>query len=355
MKKLALLATTLLLGLFAAECALRVFFPPFGREPVEKVHWLVEDPVAGWMNLPGFQHPGHPELVINDHGLRGPPIDDPKPTGGLRILCVGDSSTFGIHGRLPDVYLGNYPELLAERLAAIGTHGIEVINAGVIGQSSAHGLRFLTTRALELEPDIITIRFGYNDHADAWNPPLRTREIRWVPLRTLVDWTHDTQLTRLVMSAWQSRPDLHPTFLSVPWVDEDEFAYNLGRMAEFARDNEIHLLFIDYPLRKLERGGDERDLTIVKLAGMPSLEAFHQRHARYQEIVARVARQEGIPLIRTESRLRSANPPGFSDSDFVHPSPVGTRIIADAILEGLLELDWIPAANLPPGDRGPHQ
>jgi len=75
-------------------------------------------------------------------GLRGPELEasDAKV---FRILCVGDSITFGFSVDQPDTY----PRQL---LTALAKHypqrRFEIINAGVPGWSWLQGLRYLDLR-----------------------------------------------------------------------------------------------------------------------------------------------------------------------------------------------------------------
>lgn len=66
---------------------------------------MVFDPVLGWRNQPGRWRfgatqvdgrwiPSHYE--VNRLGFRGPEISSRKPRGTTRIICMGDSGTFGV-------------------------------------------------------------------------------------------------------------------------------------------------------------------------------------------------------------------------------------------------------------------
>ncbi|MFT5683977.1 MAG: hypothetical protein ACI8RZ_004912 [Myxococcota bacterium] len=81
-------------------------------------------------------------VSTNSHGLRSPEIGVKQ---GTRILCVGDSVTFG--WGVP--YGETYPALLAEKL------GVEVINAGVPAMKPASIARWVELNAAELEPDLV--------------------------------------------------------------------------------------------------------------------------------------------------------------------------------------------------------
>ena len=82
-----------------------------------------------------------------------------KPPGTYRILCLGDSSTFG-HGVEED-------RCFARRLeAALGDvpgKRYEVINAGVSGYSSQQGLELLRREMSRYDPDCLVVAFASND------------------------------------------------------------------------------------------------------------------------------------------------------------------------------------------------
>ncbi|WP_136799601.1 arylesterase [Desulfosediminicola ganghwensis] len=75
------------------------------------------------------------------------------PVSVSRIVCFGDSLTAGVgasKGR-------DYPARLAEMT------GIEVINSGVPGDTTADGLARLQHDVLDLEPSVVLITLGGND------------------------------------------------------------------------------------------------------------------------------------------------------------------------------------------------
>jgi lysophospholipase L1-like esterase len=127
-------------------------------------------------------------------------------------------------------------------------------------------------------------------------------------------------------------------------VDPRRFERNLERFVEVAREHGIHLLFVDYPLRAIERGeslGEEGEIVRYAMLGARSLEELHQLHRTAQRVVERVARREGVPFVETETALRASSQLPFSAYDLVHPNAVGARIVARRILERLRELGWL--------------
>ena len=70
-----------------------------------------------------------------------------------RIVCFGDSLTRGVGAGKGN----DYPSRLAEMT------GVEIINSGVSGDTTADGLARLEADVLDYEPDVVLITLGGND------------------------------------------------------------------------------------------------------------------------------------------------------------------------------------------------
>lgn len=341
----ALALASVLLTLVAAELLLRAFTPPtflqrrYGGFGV----WRVYDPVRSWTNQPGYRDA---DVRINALQLRGGEISREKPPGVFRIACLGDSATFGVWREREGVFgYDSYPAELARLLAAAGYRQVEVLNAGVVGYSSSHGLRQFMVGILELAPDVVTVRFGMNDHSVSNAPALRASEPRSKLARDLLYRTHDWRLVRLFLGVYQRIPFLHPAPNTVLWAPPQELEYNLGRFAELSREHGFHLLFLDYPLRGLERGespGDEGDVVLYAMLGARNLAELHRVHRDAQSVVRLTAEREGVPWLETAPFLVGSDPLSYSDYDLVHPNETGARTIARLLLARLEELGWLP-------------
>jgi len=149
------------LALAALEVVLRVAEKRRAQPTAEMPQFVPcgDCPVLYRMN------PDRPDVSI--HGLRGGEYAIPKPPGTLRILLLGDSTTYGF--RLD-------PEAtFARRLEGLldDTYGtVEVVNAGVNGYSAYNELQYFLTDGRAFNPDIVIITFCMNDVADPelhWN------------------------------------------------------------------------------------------------------------------------------------------------------------------------------------------
>lgn len=95
----------------------------------------------------------------NERGFRTASFGAKKRDGVFRIVCLGDSSTFGLNVEQEDAYPQVLGRLLEERFPG----RFEVLNLGVPGYSSRQGLELLRREVVALEPDLVTFAFGTND------------------------------------------------------------------------------------------------------------------------------------------------------------------------------------------------
>lgn len=118
---------------------------------------------------PGFRtvydraslYPGRPTtyaVETNDRGYRTQRFSQKKAPGVFRIVCLGDSSTFGMNVEAADAY----PGVLSELLEAIEPGRFEVLNLGVPGYTSRQGLELIRREVAAYEPDLVTFGFGSN-------------------------------------------------------------------------------------------------------------------------------------------------------------------------------------------------
>jgi lysophospholipase L1-like esterase len=116
-----------------------------------------------WTREPQKQHDGTVTIkTSNSLGFRGSrEVEQPKPAGRLRIVCLGGSTTYSDAVSDDDAY----PVLLEKELrAARPGRDIEVINAGVPSYTTAETLPNLAFRCVDLQPDLIVLYEGINDY-----------------------------------------------------------------------------------------------------------------------------------------------------------------------------------------------
>lgn len=127
----------------------------------ERTHFLRPDPELRWRLNPGAEFNGR---LVNQMGFFDREVDPDKAPGAKRVICMGDSCT--AQGIPP------YSGFLHERLRRDPptAHPWESFNMAVHGYSSTQGLRLFQRRTRDLEPDVVTLYYGWNDHWLATKP-----------------------------------------------------------------------------------------------------------------------------------------------------------------------------------------
>ena len=110
---------------------------------------------SGWELMPGYSVAG---IRINDYGFRGTDFPRRKDPEAVRIMCLGDSCTFGAPGDDSP-----YPYQLERQLEGMDLEREhQVINAGVDDHASINA-QLRLPRLLAFEPDILIVYIGWND------------------------------------------------------------------------------------------------------------------------------------------------------------------------------------------------
>jgi lysophospholipase L1-like esterase len=153
----------------------------------------------------------------NAQGFRSAPFGEAKRAGVFRILCLGDSSTFGMNVEDADAY----PQVLQRLLDARALGRFEVVNLGVPGYSSRQGLELLRQKALGWQPDLLIFAFGTNDRF--WHRTMSDDQVvrfgqsllgaAWAYIRDGVEQVYSYRLLRRLATAMAQRlfgvPALH--------------------------------------------------------------------------------------------------------------------------------------------------
>jgi lysophospholipase L1-like esterase len=157
---LALLLAPVLLLLVAELAA--------GMTPEGNAVIFVEDPemyIVRPANTEGYTWGGERWLRcrINNVNLRGPDVPAEKAAGEVRILCLGDSFTFGSGVEEEQTW----PLQLQSLIDPSGAGGVRVMNAGANGWSTNWQGLYLEKRGLDqTRPDIVVLGFNWNDVGD---------------------------------------------------------------------------------------------------------------------------------------------------------------------------------------------
>jgi lysophospholipase L1-like esterase len=107
-----------------------------------------------------FDAAGGLTYQINEHGFRGSGFPTQKPEGGLRLMLLGDSFTFGEGVRLEDTFAVQLQGQLREERPEL-----EVLNLGVSSWNTQDEYIYLNRLGHKFEPDLVVVVFVLNDAA----------------------------------------------------------------------------------------------------------------------------------------------------------------------------------------------
>jgi lysophospholipase L1-like esterase len=147
-----------IVGLVTAEVICRSV--PLHYDP-RLPHITRFSPELGWMPIPGAGG-------IGEHGFRLPSYPREKPPGHFRIVCLGDSTTFGSGCSWQEAYPHQLEIALNHDAGWSKSHGIsEVLNFGFHSYGPDQALLVLKNHALPYSPDVVIFQLNIDDFADA--------------------------------------------------------------------------------------------------------------------------------------------------------------------------------------------
>jgi lysophospholipase L1-like esterase len=345
-----------LIFLFAVEVGTRFALPHlssldlFVNTPQQKMQVANQqsgifegDPLLLWRLKPNLDHVVWDFTVLstNPQGLRADYPTTTKRPGTFRIICLGDSVTFGY--RVPVVWPDKpkeydpdwlpYPMLLEKELrqANVG-RSIEVITMAVPGYTSHQGLAWLSHEIDYLEPDLVIASFGWNDVSLSDAPDREAIRTDWYPVavRWLIDhsqaFAHATRWLRSRSRA--SKPqDVKP----VPRVSPAEYVNNFLAIINLARTRRAGVIVIAAPYRDRVNNPPEAELMVGYRAALRS--SMEQNQVPFLQI---------IPLTEAAS---PANEVFFGE--LIHPNHMGHRLMTSELLKLMAANRMLGELNVP--------
>ncbi|HLA76836.1 MAG TPA: SGNH/GDSL hydrolase family protein [Vicinamibacteria bacterium] len=274
-------------------------------------------------------------VTTNAQHLRYPRPVGRKPAGAYRVVCLGDSVTFGyrVPLRFPerpqdDEPSGRpYPGLLEQALRAANPgREIEVIPLAVPGYSSYQGLAWLRRDIDWLAPDLVTACFGWNDicrRAVSDRDAMPADRLR-VLARGLTARSQALLRLRHRIDRLRGRPAGPPAggTLRVP---RQEYVSNLLAMAELASRQGARVVLV---------GPVYRDRV--------SSPAEAEDMAAHRAALKSAAEARGIPYLEIAELTERSYPENDRlFGELIHPNHLGHRLLAERLgaflgREGLL-------------------
>jgi lysophospholipase L1-like esterase len=301
------------------------------------------DPLLLWRLKPRLHEVvwDYTVLSTNAQGLRADYPTTRKAPGTFRIICLGDSVTFGY--RVPTVWPDKpteydreslpYPMLLEKHLRKANPgRQIEVIDMAVPGYTSHQGLAWLRRDVDYLQPDLLIVSFGWNDASASDAPDQETIRTNWyvVATRWLIDhsqaFAHATNWLRGTKTQ-QSSAHTKPA----PRVSAAEYVSNFRAIVELARARQIGVMVIAAPYRDRVTNPPEAELMIG-----------------YRTALRARMEQSQVPFLQIIELTEAAAPAndGFF-GELIHPNQMGHRLLAFELLKVLRAKGMLKDLSVP--------
>lgn len=269
-------------------------------------------------------------VAVNSLGARGKEFSKAKKPGVFRIVCLGDSCTYGSAIAHDE---DTYPDILEKILNSSGNQLLhyEVINAGVPGYSSYQGLMYLQKIIVGWKPDLVTVYFGHNCDYAINRYYLIEPSNKWPLIGRLNDLLEYSYLYNLIKSHLLKLKIYLLTKISKDFPAQYRKKYydliktHYLKMANIATEDGFKIIFLNYPTIAFGEGilgkGSDVDQSIEE-----------------------ASREGGVPLVDIIEALKDN---GGKDLllDTVHPNEAGHRVVAYEIFETLVDTNIISVDN----------
>lgn len=285
---------------------------------------VILDPELLWRFAPGKGWDG---IRINALGFRDDEFPAQKPDGTRRVIVMGDSCT--AQGRPP--YSTELNRLLQQQGPT--DEPWHAFNTGVFGYSSMQGLRQFQNTVRHLQPDVVTLYYGWNDHWLYDKPDHLRMAVRVSPLRAAV--MSGLQKKRFYGAMTRSvRPKGsvdtgadHRTYR----VPHPVYEATLKEFVREIRGIGAVPVLITAPRRDLTEA-------VVRSGHARSVEEVHRVHAEYLDLTRKVAAETGTPLLDLAELMADPAYDAMFSKDGIHFEQPGLKFIAAQLHAKLLEL-----------------
>jgi lysophospholipase L1-like esterase len=288
----------------------------------------------------------------------------PKQSGTIRIVCLGDSVTFGF--RVPVVWPDKptefdpewlpFPMLLEKQLrAANPDRRIEVITMAVPGYTSHQGLAWLQRDIDNLQPDLLTVSFGWNDASLSDVPDRESIRTNWnsVAVRWLIDhsqafahathWLRTREANKQLQDQRQlqsgpsttERPPAYAGGSDKPRpaarVSQQEYLANMLAIESLGRGHGAAVIMIAAPYRDYSTEAPEAELML-----------------QYRAALKSTVGRRGIPFLEIRELTEEAYPSNEGwFGERIHPNHMGHRLMASELLKLIQTKRLLPELTIP--------
>jgi lysophospholipase L1-like esterase len=274
-----------------------------------------------------------------------------KPTGTVRILTIGGSTTRNAHLAAEDRYPLQLRETLRSRLPATK---FEVLNAGAEWWTTKHSLINYTTYASRWRPDIVVVMHAINDAMQSFSPP------RFTIGNYNDQWNHfygaaiqgarppsfEKHLFRGLLMPWYSERLQPDDFPLAAFASLLMYRQHLASIFRYVQADGAEVVLVTQPsLYKKEMSKPEAHVLqmdriyFVARNGWfwqryPNVPSMRRAMDAYNQAGREVAISYGVNVVDAAERM-SRDLDHFVDD--VHQTPRGARQLAEMIAQALID------------------
>ncbi len=327
-------------ALGAVEIILRLKDRSESKTRFHRERWTVEhawerfDPQSGWELAPGF---ASGDIQINSHGFRGQELTDADIT---RVMCIGDSTTFG-----PPEDKHPYPHTVQTVLARRRLNrSVEVINAGVCGHST-YNILFRIKRLLRFKPNVVILFTGWNDlfneSIDRYQDFRQPYSSYWHFLSGKNVNCH--LLSKLREAVGYTRNEPIPLSYSIEEFVPFNFEYNLTKLLTIIKAASAKPVLLTLP-KLIPDAPSKLSGKDVSKAHLPDFleerdfKGFLRVYSAYNNIIRTVADEMDVMLFDAAALFEELKKPrGTFFEDTHHLTPEGCNVLGKFIAKSLVE------------------
>jgi lysophospholipase L1-like esterase len=251
------------------------------------------------------------EVSLNSDGFRDREFTAAKPPGIIRIICIGDSWTFGTNVNQDQAYPQRLSALLKEDFPQTG---IEVFNMGMMAYSSHEGLALWKQRVHALQPDFVIIGYAMNDSAIAgWRDqdqfPSNPRPARFHLKAFLANHMESLKLSRYLAELSKFKRVSLTEHLKAIASPDDKFIYETWASAESLEPSDYERFESKTRVSPKDYETNMRQLVaLVRSAGATPILLHNELRpgSPYQAVLQQLSSEEGIPLIDSSTLIAAA-------------------------------------------------
>lgn len=300
------------------------------------------DPLLLWRLKPNLTKVVWDFTLVSTNGqnLRANYELEAKARDVFRIVCLGDSVTFGY--RVPPVWPDRpsdydpewlpYPMLLEKQLRGANPgRKIEVVAMAVPGYTSHQGLAWLRRDIERLQPDLLTVSFGWNDVSFSDAPDREAIKTDWRAV--FVRWTIDHSQAFAHAGKWLRTRNQAPAAVRtpVPRVSEQEYVSNMRDVVGLAQEHGAKVIVIGAPYRDRVTNPPEANLMIG-----------------YRTALRAAMQRSQIPYLEIQELTEAAYPANEGwFGELIHPNHMGHRLMTAELLKQFQSSQVMPGITIP--------